>query len=92
MSLDGLSSHGPSLAAEVITSESSTSQNSEARAIVEGDGIHEFIPTLLIKLKIRGATRVALENGRSEISAPTTREKLFAALACLPGIRLAEAK
>ena len=94
MSLDGHTSHIPSFSTGEISSESSDSQESHARAIVEGDGIHEFVPTLLLKLGIRRATRKALEDGRSEISAPapTTREKLFAALTRIPGIRLAEAQ
>jgi hypothetical protein len=93
MSLDGLSAHVPSVATNE-SSESPVSQEREARAIIEGDGIHEFVPPLLLKLGVRGATRKVLEDGRSEISAPapTTREKLFAALARISGIRLAVAQ
>jgi|GEM_PF-6744785 len=93
MSLEDSSKIGVTSVAETASySANSTDNNKEAGVVVEEGGVHEAIPFLLITRHIRGATRRALDNGRSIITAPrTSRERLFEALKSLPGIQLAEA-
>lgn len=91
MALDG-SSVPVNFRTNEIDNESCSTLQTEASVVIEQGGIHEFVTTFLIKRGIRDASRQILEGGRSKISAPTTREKLLAALAGLPYIRLAEAK
>lgn len=71
-----------------------TPQEETASAVVEPveGGVHRnFLPGLLITFGIRGAMLRELKNGRYEISARTTREKLLAALRSIRGVKLAEA-
>lgn len=94
MALEDLSSTGSASLTDSVSHECSRGAESEMASVIIEQGTihHDFIPTLLRNCseKIRGATRVALENGCSRITAQTSRERLLVALNGIRGVKLAK--
>ena len=89
-------SSGTATASEETNSQSLSGSETEENTVViekiDGGIHHAFIPTFLrsCRERIFGAKRIPLENGRSEITARTSRASLIAALRGIPGVQVVE--